>query len=335
MATDKTETADAPQTATLRIGAPDVSVVIPVFNEAENLPELLERVHAALAGRDFELVLVDDGSNDGSPAQIEALAQSRAWLQPVLLIRNYGQSTALQAGFDAARGRFIATLDGDLQNDPADIPGLLQILSEQPDIDVVSGWRKDRQDAAVSRKLPSRIANRLIAHVTGIELKDNGCALKVYRREVIERLRLYGEQHRFIVALAVEAGARLLEVPVRHHARTRGQSKYGIDRTVRVLLDLLWVRFSMRFLHRPLHAFGTIGAMLGLAGFAVLTWLTVDKLVFGEDIGQRPLLFLGLLLVLLGVQLVATGVLGELLTRIYHEPQGRRQYIARRLPPPQ
>jgi glycosyltransferase involved in cell wall biosynthesis len=252
----------------------------------------------------------------------------------VLLIRNYGQSTALQAGFDTARGRFIATLDGDLQNDPADIPGLLQILAERPDIDLVSGWRKDRQDAAVSRKLPSRIANRLIARVTGIQLQDNGCALKVYRREVIERLRLYGEQHRFIVALAVEAGARLLEVPVRHHPRTRGKSKYGIDRTVRVLLDLLWVRFSMRFLHRPLHAFGSIGAVLGLAGFGVLSWLSIDKLVFGEDIGQRPLLFLGLLLLLLGVQLVATGVLGELLTRIYHEPQGRPQYIARNRPPP-
>lgn len=319
--------------ATPSPAAPEVSVVVPVFNEAENLPELLDRVESALEGRDFELVLVDDGSSDGSALHIEALAKSRPWLRPVLLIRNYGQSTALQAGFDAARGRFIATLDGDLQNDPADIPGLLQILAERPDIDLVSGWRKDRQDAAVSRKLPSRIANRLIARVTGIQLKDNGCALKVYRREVIERLRLYGEQHRFIVALAVEAGARLLEVPVRHHPRTRGKSKYGIDRTVRVLLDLLWVRFSMRFLHRPLHAFGSVGSVLGLAGFGVLTWLTIDKLVFGADIGQRPLLFLGLLLVLLGVQLVATGVLGELLTRIYHEPQGRPQYIARNRPP--
>jgi len=311
---------------------PTVSVVIPVFNEVENLAELVDRVQAALTGHDFELVLVDDGSNDGSAKLIEGLAGSRAWLQPILLIRNYGQSTALQAGFDAARGGFIATLDGDLQNDPADIPALLHILREQPDIDLVSGWRKDRQDAAVSRKLPSRIANRLIARVTGIELKDNGCALKVYRREVIERLRLYGEQHRFIVALAVEAGARVMEVPVRHHPRTRGQSKYGLDRTVRVLLDLLWVRFSMRFLHRPLHAFGSIGAALALLGFAVLSWLTVDKLVFGEDIGQRPLLLLGLLLLLLGVQLVATGVLGELLTRVYHEPQGRRQYIVRNLP---
>jgi len=309
-----------------------LSVVIPVYNEAENVEELVSRVHAALADRDFELILIDDGSSDGTGALIDSLAQTRPWLRPVLLIRNYGQSTALQAGFDAARGSLIATLDGDLQNDPADIPELLRILDERPDIDLISGWRKDRQDAAMSRKLPSRIANRIIARVTGIQLRDNGCALKVYRREVIERLRLYGEQHRFIVALAVEAGARLMEVPVRHHPRTRGVSKYGIDRTVRVLLDLLWIRFSMRFLHRPLHAFGTIGAMLGLAGFAVLTWLAFDKLVLGEDIGQRPLLFLGMLLLLLGVQLVATGVLGELLTRIYHEPQGRPQYLTRGTP---
>lgn len=309
-----------------------LSVVIPVYNEAENVEELVSRVHAALADRDFELILIDDGSSDGTGALIDNLAQTRPWLRPVLLIRNYGQSTALQAGFDAARGSLIATLDGDLQNDPADIPDLLRILDERPDIDLISGWRKDRQDAAMSRKLPSRIANRIIARVTGIQLRDNGCALKVYRREVIERLRLYGEQHRFIVALAVEAGARLMEVPVRHHPRTRGVSKYGIDRTVRVLLDLLWIRFSMRFLHRPLHAFGTIGAMLGLAGFAVLTWLAFDKLVLGEDIGQRPLLFLGMLLLLLGVQLVATGVLGELLTRIYHEPQGRPQYLTRGTP---
>lgn len=308
---------------------PDLSVVIPVYNESENLRELVRRVGAALKGMDFELVLVDDGSNDGSPDLIESLAADHDWLHPVLLIRNYGQSTALQAGFDEARGRLIATLDGDLQNDPDDIPALVRMLDENPEVDMISGWRKDRQDAAVSRKLPSRIANRIIARVTGIALKDNGCALKLYRREVIERLRLYGEQHRFIAALAVEAGARLVEVPVRHHPRLHGTSKYGIDRTIRVLLDLLWIRFSMRFLHRPLHAFGTIGAALGLVGGAALAWLTFEKLVFGQDIGQRPLLFLGMLLVLLGVQLVATGVLGELLTRIYHEPQGRRQYLTR------
>lgn len=312
--------------------AVDVSVVIPVYNEAENLPELAERVGQALAatGRRFELLLIDDGSTDGSQRILGELAAAQAWIRPLLLIRNYGQSTALQAGFDNARGAFVVTLDGDLQNDPVEIPRLLALLDQRPEVDVVSGWRKQRQDRTWSRKLPSWIANRLISSVTGVRLHDYGCALKVYRRAIVDNLRLYGETHRFIAALAVEAGARMIEVPVLHHARVRGQSKYGIDRVFRVLLDLLWIKFSMRFLHRPLHAFGGVGiSFIGLGG-AVLFYLAVDKLVLGHDIGGRPLLLLGALLTLIGVQLLATGVLGELLTRIYHEPQGRRQYVLRR-----
>jgi len=226
----------------------------------------------------------------------------------------------------------IVTLDGDLQNDPEDVPELLKMLDERPEIDVISGWRKDRQDRTVSRKLPSRVANSVISRVTGVKLHDYGCALKLYRADVIRGLRLYGELHRFIPALAAEVGAKIVEVPVRHHARTRGESKYGIDRTFRVLLDLLWIKFLMRFLHRPLQAFGGVGLALGLAGFLVLAWLTVEKLALGRDIGGRPLLFLGVLLALIGVQLVATGLIGELLTRIYHEPQGRPQYLLRRQP---
>ncbi len=309
-----------------------ISVVIPVYNEAENVRELVDRVGAALVptGRSFELVIVDDGSKDGTRAILQSLAAERDWLRPLALIRNYGQSTALQAGFDHSRGEFIVTLDGDLQNDPVEIPRLVEMLERDPDIDVVSGWRKDRQDRTVSRKIPSMIANRLISAVTGVHLHDNGCALKAYRRPIIENLRLYGEMHRFIAALAVEAGARLVEVPVLHHPRTRGQSKYGIDRVFRVLLDLLWVKFSMRFLHRPLHAFGAVGfVFMGVGGIA-LTYLAVLKLGFDQNIGGRPLLILGVLLTLLGVQLLAAGVLGELLTRVYHEPQGRRQYVLRR-----
>lgn len=315
--------------------APDVSVVIPIYNEIENLPDLVQRVGDAMqtSGRSYELVLVDDGSKDGSGALLHELARQHAWLHPLSLIRNYGQSTALQAGFDHARGRFIVTLDGDLQNDPDDIPRLLAMLDDDPRIDVISGWRKERQDSALSRKLPSMIANRLISRVTGVALHDYGCALKVYRRNIIENLRLYGEQHRFIPALAAEAGARVIEVPVKHHARMRGVSKYGIDRTVRVLLDMLWIRFSMRFLHRPLHAFGGIGLAMLAAGIAVLGYLAVLKIAFGESIGGRPLLMLGVLVSLIGVQLLATGVLGELLTRVYHEPQGRRQYVLRDSPP--
>jgi glycosyltransferase involved in cell wall biosynthesis len=311
-----------------------VSVVIPVYNEEANLAELVERVGAAMrrSGRSFELIVVDDGSRDGSARLLESLAAARAWLKPLYLIRNYGQSAALQAGFDAARGEYIVTLDGDLQNDPDDVPVLLQLMDERPDVDMISGWRKDRQDRTLSRKVPSVIANGIISRVTGVRLHDYGCALKVYRAEVIRGLRLYGELHRFIPALAAEVGARIIEVPVRHHARTRGASKYGIDRTSRVLLDLLWVRFLMRFLHRPLQAFGGVGLALGAAGFLILAWLTAEKIALGRDIGGRPLLLLGVLLALIGVQLVATGLIGELLTRIYHEPQGRPQYLLRRQP---
>jgi len=315
---------------------PQVSVVIPIYNEAENLPDLVTRVHDAIAptGRAFELICVDDGSRDGSPRILETLAAERPWLKAVYLIRNYGQSTALQAGFDVAEGDYIVTLDGDLQNDPTDVPHLLDHLDANPDVDVISGWRKERQDAALSRKVPSMIANGLISRVTGVKLHDYGCALKLYRGRVIRDLRLYGEMHRFIPALAAEVGAKIIEVPVRHHARTRGVSKYGIDRTFRVLLDLLWIKFLLRFLHRPIHAFGGVGLTFGSLGVVTLAWLTFDKLVLGHDIGGRPLLLLGVMLVLIGLQLVATGVLGEMLTRIYHEPQGRAQYMTRSAPRP-
>ena len=311
-----------------------VSIVIPVYNEEANLADLVARVGTAMlrSGKRFELICVDDGSRDGSAAALEALAANHSWLKPLYLIRNYGQSAELQAGFDAAQGEMIVTLDGDLQNEPDDVPELLKLLDEQPEIDVISGWRRDRQDRAVSRKLPSVLANRLISRVTGVELHDYGCALKVYRADVIRGLRLYGELHRFIPALAAEVGAKIVEVPVRHHARTRGQSKYGIDRTFRVLLDLLWIKFLMRFLHRPLQAFGGVGLALGAVGFLILAWLTAEKLALGREIGGRPLLLLGVLLGLIGVQLVATGLIGELLTRIYHEPQGRPQYLLRRQP---
>ncbi len=316
--------------------SPQVSVVIPVYRERDNLSELVERVGAALAttGRSFELVCVDDGSPDGSAAVLADLALGRAWLRPIYLIRNYGQSAALQAGFDAARGEIIVTLDGDLQNDPADIPRLLEMLDERPDVDVISGWRRARQDRTLSRKIPSQIANAVISRVTGVKLHDYGCALKLYRAPVIRDLRLYGEQHRFIPALAAEVGARIIEVPVAHSARTRGSSNYGIDRTFRVVLDLLWIKFLLRFLHRPMHAFGGVGLAMLVVGMLVLGGLTVEKLILHHDIGGRPLLLLGVLLALIGVQLLATGVLGELLIRVYHEPQGRPQYVLRSGPRP-
>ena len=315
---------------------PQVSVVIPIYNEEENLPELVERVgHALLrTGRSFELICVDDGSKDDSAPVLAELAAARSWLKPLYLIRNYGQSAALQAGFDQARGEIIVTLDGDLQNDPDDIPRLLDLMDERQDVDVISGWRKNRQDKAVSRRLPSIVANGVISRVTNVRLHDYGCALKLYRAPIIGDIKLYGELHRFIPALAAEVGATIIEVPVNHHPRTRGTSKYGIDRTFRVLLDLLWIKFFMRFLHRPMQAFGGVGLTLLGLGLLILAYLSVDKLVLGHPIGGRPLLLLGVLLALIGVQLVAIGVLGELLTRIYHEPQGRPQYVLRSAPRP-
>jgi glycosyltransferase involved in cell wall biosynthesis len=311
-----------------------VSIVVPVYNEEDNLPDLVERVGGAMQGADrtFELICIDDGSRDASAQVLGQLAETRPWLKPLYLIRNYGQSAALQAGFDAARGEIVVTLDGDLQNDPADIPALLDLLEERPDVDVISGWRRDRKDRTLSRKIPSRIANGIISRVTGVKLHDYGCALKLYRAQVIRDLKLYGELHRFIPALAAEVGAHIIEVPVQHHARTRGKSKYGLDRAFRVVLDLLWIKFLMRFLHRPMQAFGGIGLLMLLLAALILGWLAFDKLVLGHDIGGRPLLLLGVMVALIGVQLVATGVLGELLTRIYHEPEGRAQYLLRPAP---
>jgi glycosyltransferase involved in cell wall biosynthesis len=310
--------------------APDISIIIPVYNERENLPELVSRVEQALSptGKNWELILIDDGSRDGSDQVMSELAQTRRWLKPLYLNRNYGQSTAMQAGFDAATGETLITLDGDLQNDPADIPMLLNLLKERPEVDIIAGWRKHRRDKAVSRKLPSKIANRLISRVTGVNLHDYGCSLKAYRREAMQSVKIYGELHRFIPALAGQFGARVIEVPVNHHPRARGKSKYGIDRTIRVLLDLISVQFLLRYLHRPMHFFGGVGTTLLLPGLVILAYLFVLK-VFGASIGGRPLLLVGFMLTLMGANFVGMGLLGEILIRIYHEPAGRAQYVLR------
>ena len=306
---------------------PEVSIVVPIYNEVDNLQALVTRIEAAMRTQtlSFELIAVDDGSKDGSAKLLRTLAAERPWLRAVILARNYGQSSALQAGFDRVRGRYVVTLDADLQNEPDDIPLLLNRLETDPDVDMVSGWRKDRQDAELSRKLPSRIANRLISNATGVQLHDYGCALKAYRRPIIDRIHLYGELHRFIPSLARDAGARITEVPVRHHARTAGVSKYGIDRTFRVILDLVLMVFLMRYRQRPLHAFGGLGLWLATPGFLILAYLFVVKLM-GDDIGGRPLLIIGVMLVLMGMTFVAAGLIGELLTRIYYESGGGVQY---------
>ena len=308
----------------------DLSVVVPLYNEEGSLPHLIEQVLAALRPLPlrFEVVLVDDGSRDGTPALLRDLAGRVPELVAVLLRRNYGQTAAMAAGFDASRGEVIVTLDGDLQNDPADIPLLLQHLQDG-NLDLVSGWRHQRQDAAVSRLLPSLLANKLIGRVTGVKLHDYGCSLKAYRRELVSDMNLYGELHRFLPALAFIEGARIGEVQVNHHPRRYGQSKYGIDRTFRVLMDLLTVWFMKRFLTRPMHGFGFVGLLcLGL-GFITGLWLVAQKLLLGSDIGNRPLLLLSVLAILSGVQLFCFGLLGEMQMRTYHESQGRPIYRVR------
>ena len=306
-----------------------VSIIIPVFNEVDAIEKLVANIQNLRnlgLNFEYEIIIVDDGSTDGTGTTLKEIKLTNQNLHVVSLARNYGQSTALQAGFDHSIGDVLITMDGDLQNDPADIPRIIDVLKNNREIDLVAGWRKDRQDSILNRKLPSMFANYLISYTTGIKLRDYGCSLKGYRRELVSKFRLYGEMHRFIPAIAAEVGAKIIEIPVKHHPRITGKSKYGIDRTLRVILDLIWIQFSRRYMHRPIHAFGGIGLTMLSAGLLIFLWLFFEKILFGNEIGTRPLLTLGLLLTLLGTQLLAVGLLGELLIRIYHEPSGRKQY---------
>ncbi|MEH2382141.1 MAG: glycosyltransferase family 2 protein [Nostoc sp.] len=308
---------------------PDVSVVVPIHNEVESLPLLLEAIASILSSSqiNYEIICVDDGSTDGSGEFLKQEAQIRTDLKAVILRRNYGQTAAMAAGFYYAVGKAIVTLDADLQNDPADIPMLLAKLDEG--YDLVSGWRQKRQDGAVNRLLPSKIANWLIRHTTSVNIHDYGCSLKAYRTELLADMNLYGELHRFLPALAYIEGARITEMPVRHHARRFGRSKYGIWRTFRVLMDLLTILFMKKFLTRPMHVFGLLGLISMVSGTAIGIYLTFVKLALGEMIGNRPLLILAVLLLVTGVQLFCFGLLAELLMRTYHESQGRPIYRVR------
>ena len=307
----------------------DLSVVVPIYNEAESVTALVQAIADAVASTqlNYEIICVDDGSKDGSTGVLTDLASKRSDLKAVILRRNYGQTAAMAAGFESAGGKVIVTLDGDLQNDPVDIPMLLAKLDEG--YDLVSGWRKNRQDAALTRLLPSKIANIIIARVTGVKLHDYGCSLKAYRAELIADMNLYGELHRFLPALAYIEGARIAEVPVRHHARKFGESKYGLGRTVRVVMDLMTVFFMKKFLTRPMHVFGLGGVVSLAAGVGMGLYLTMIKLFFDQNIGDRPLLILAVLLILTGVQLFCFGLVTELLMRTYHESQRRPIYRIR------
>jgi len=309
----------------------ELSVVIPIRNEAPSLKELHRELTQVLGawGRSYEIIVVDDGSTDGSFEILEELHRLDPRLRVIRLRRNFGQTAAFSAGFAHARGRLIVTSDGDLQNDPADIPAMVRKL--ETGYDIVCGWRRDRKDAFFSRLVPSMIANRLISVATGVRLHDYGCSLKVFRSEVVKPLKLYGEMHRFIPAIASEQGVAIAEVEVNHRPRRHGSSKYGMSRTIRVILDLLTVKFLLSYSTRPLQIFGLIGLLLGGIGFVITAYLAYVRLIGEQSIANRPLLFFGGLLILSGLQLVTVGLLAEIQARTYHESQDKPIYAIREI----
>jgi len=305
----------------------ELSLVITVKDEEENIKPLLESILLSLSGIDYEVILVDDGSTDKTKQQVLNNADERTIL--VELRKNYGQSTAMTAGIDYSTGRYIALLDGDLQNDPSDIPGMLDLL-KRDDWDVVAGNRKNRKDGMFLRKIPSKIANALIRRMTGVYIRDYGCTLKVFRREIAEELNLYGELHRFIPVIAKIQGARITQVDVKHHPRKFGKSKYGIGRTFRVLSDLVLMLFFRRYIQKPMHLFGTIGFISLGIGIIINLYLLVLK-IMGYDIWGKPLLILGLIFLLGGIQLITIGILAEISVRTYFESQNKKTYTVRKV----
>ena len=310
---------------------PEISVVVPMRNESPNVERLYREVTASLSqfGRAYEILAIDDGSRDDT---FELLARIQAKDPRVRVIRfrrNFGQTAAFAAGFQHARGRYIVTMDGDNQNDPADIPAMV-LMSEQQDLDIVCGWRKDRKDAFVNRRLPSMIANAIISYATGVKLHDYGCSLKVFRAEVVKAMKLYGEMHRFLPAIAAEFGVEIGEKVVNHRARTAGKSNYGITRTFRVVLDLMTVKFLSSYSTRPLQMFGSVGIMMGVVGFLLCAWVSYQRF-FGFQSANRPLLIVGCMMGLVGVMLIMNGLVAEMLSRTYHESQDKPTYAIREI----
>lgn len=304
-----------------------LSVVIPVMNETENIRPLFQALEASLGSIDHEIILVDDGSTDGTVAAIEACAPAHSRL--IVLNKNYGQTTAMAAGIEYAEGELIATMDGDLQNDPADIPLMMRYLEEQ-ELDVVAGRRASRKDGMMLRKIPSAIANAMIRTLTDVHIRDYGCTLKVFRKDVAKNLGLYGELHRFIPVLVQLYGARMAEMDVRHHPRKYGSSKYGIGRTSKVLSDLLFMVFFQKYGQKPMHLFGTLGFISFFLGIAVNLYLLALK-ILGHEIGGRPLLSLGIILTFIGIQLITSGFVAEFIMRTYYESQNKKPYIIRKI----
>ncbi len=303
-----------------------ISVVIPIYNEEESVDKLYKALKENLEklGEDFEIIAVDDGSTDSTFLKLSKLAKEDKRLKVIRFKKNYGQTAAMAAGFDAAKGDIVITIDADLQNDPSDIPLLIEKIKEG--YDVVSGWRKDRKDAFLTRTLPSKIANYIISEVTGVHLHDYGCSLKAYKKDIVKSFNLYGDMHRFLPAIAKGLGAKITEVPVKHHPRLYGKSKYGISRTIRVVLDIFLVKFLNDYINKPLYAFGGIGFSLLSIGFLLGLYLSFIKFIKGESIGERPLLLLTVLLIISGIQFISTGIIAEIIIRTYYESKGERPY---------
>jgi glycosyltransferase involved in cell wall biosynthesis len=310
----------------------DISVVVPMKNEAPNVDELYRELTVALeaGGRSYEILAIDDGSTDDTFTRLARLQASDPRLRVIQFRRNFGQTAAFAAGFAHARGRYIVTMDGDLQNDPRDIAAMVTLLEERP-ADIIAGWRKHRKDKFFSRRLPSMVANRVISKATGVKLHDYGCSLKVFRAEVVKPMKLYGEMHRFLPAIASEFGVTTVEMEVNHRARQHGTSKYGISRTMRVILDLLTVKFLISYRTRPVQIFGLWGLLMGLLGSVMLAWLVYVRLTTFQGIGDRPLLLFSILLISTGVQLVTLGLLAEMQARTYHESQDKPTYLIREI----
>lgn len=308
-----------------------ISLVVPVYNEEENLRELHEELTSVLDDLkgevESEIIYVDDGSSDGSFSILKDIYKRDPRVKVIRFRKNYGQTAAISAGFDHASGEVIITMDADLQNDPRDIPRLIDKINEG--YDVVSGWRKERKDPFLNRRLPSMMANGLISMITRVHLHDYGCTLKAYRSEIVKNIHLYGEMHRFIPAIASWLGVAISEVPVNHRSRSAGKSKYGISRTMRVILDLITVKFLLSFSTRPIQFFGVLGIVSGAVGFIIGLYLTILKYIYSQSIGGRPLLMLAVLLIFIGVQFISMGLLGELMARTYHETQNKRIYWIR------
>jgi glycosyltransferase involved in cell wall biosynthesis len=311
--------------------APEITLVVPVYNEEPNIEPLIREIVPALSRitDNFEIIAVDDGSRDGSYEKLKKLRDEDPRIKVIRFRANFGQTAAFAAGFDRARGKIIITMDADLQNDPADIPAMVAKLNEG--YDIVAGWRYDRQDNMISRKIPSVIANKIISMTTNVHLHDYGCSLKVFRGEVVKNIKLYGEMHRFIPAIASWMGVDVAEMKVNHRPRVAGKSKYGIGRTIRVVLDLITVKFLLSYSTRPIQIFGFIGLFCGMLGFIIASWVSVQRLFFDMPLSNRPVLLLAVLLMFIGVQFVSMGLLAELQARTYHESQDKPIYAIKEI----